>query len=72
MSYCIHIHVVTSTDTGLRMDSLLLGNDHTHVAKIVFFSGVGNGILFFIIIILYGIILVLCGKNHFKNDRKPR
>ena len=30
VSYCIHIHVVTSTDTGLRMDTLLLGNDCTH------------------------------------------
>ena len=64
--------VVTSTDSGLRIDTLLLGNacvNALNYSLINITSGVGNGFLLLIIIILCGIY---CGKNYFKCDRKPR
>ena len=61
-------------DTELRKD-ILFGKGNTDInspPNFFLLSGVVIGILLFVVIILCGIIIVQCGKNHFKRFKKPR
>ena len=79
-TYFVMIYIdtaMTTTDTGFRIVTLLLGNGKYKMDAIFFnysmlLSGIAIGILLFIIIILCGVILVQCGKNHFKHVKTPR